>query len=393
METSINTKQLSMLAMIRDAINGKCTVKEIALRFHLSERRVKQMKKAFKERGDIAVIHGNKGRKPAHALSEGLKKRIAARKSEGIYRDMNISHFREHLESDFGIHISYHALYSILKAEGIVSKKSRSGKMQIHKHRERRACFGELLQTDAIFFKWFGTNDNFTLHGLIDDATGKITSLYMSGSECLLGYMEALRITIAKYGIPMDIYTNKSLIFCGNDSTRHTQFGKMLKKLGINPIFANSSQAKRRVEIMWGTLQDKLAIYFKKNKIETIERANEMLPAFINEHNAKFGTEPASKHSCFVRTGKETDMDKIFAMRHEIITDRFGAFSFKNLRFQVEAKESVACKKITFIFSDKIGMVAQVSDKYYPVRQVSNAAKEVLKKCFLKNANSKNYSE
>ncbi len=389
----MNIKQRSMLAMIRDAADGKYTVKEIALRFHLSERRIKQLKKAFNERGDIAVIHGNKGRKPSHAISEGLKKRIAAKKNEGIYSDMNFSHFREHLESDFGIRISYHALYSILKGEGIAPKKSRRrGKMQIHRHRERRACFGELLQTDATSFKWFGTNDYFTLHGFIDDATGRITSLYMSGSECLLGYMEALKITIAEYGIPMEIYADRSLIFCGNDGTRNTQFGKMLKKLGINPIFANSTQAKGRVERMWGTLQDRLTVYFKKNRIETIEQANEMLPEFVKEYNAKFGVEPASKHSCFVRAEKKTDMDKIFAMRHETITDRFGAFSFKNLRFQVEAKENIACKKITFIFNDKIGMIAQAGDKCYPVRHVPNAAKELFKKCFLKNAHSKSYN-
>jgi len=380
-----------MLDLIKDSIDGKCTVKEIALRFHLSERRVKQLKKEFKERGDIAVIHGNKGRKPAHALSEGLKKRIAARKSEGIYSDMNISHFKEHLESDFGIHISYHALHSILKKEGVVSKKSRCGKMQIYRHRERRACFGELLQTDATSFKWFGTNDYFTLHGFIDDATGKITSLFMCGCECLQGYMEALKITIAEYGIPMEIYSDRSLIFCGNDGTRNTQFGKMLKKLGIEPIFANNPHAKERVEIMWGSLQDKLTLYFKKNKIETIKQANETMQTFVKEYNAKFSTEPASKRSCFVRVGKETDMGKIFALRHEIITDKDGAFSFRNLKFQVEANENIAGKKITFMFSDKIGMMVQIGDKFYKVKNpVPSEAKELFKKCFLKNAHSKN---
>ncbi|GBU26438.1 hypothetical protein R83H12_03135 [Fibrobacteria bacterium R8-3-H12] len=398
---SPNTKQQSMLALIRDAIDGKCTVKEIALRFHLSERRIKQLKKAFRERGEMAVIHGNKGRKPSHALSDGLKKRIAAKKNEGIYKDMNFSHFREHLESDFGIRISYHALYSILKGEGIDSKKGRRcGKMQIHRHRERRACFGELLQADATSFKWFGTNDYFTLHGFMDDATGKITSLYMSKSECLLGYIEALRITIAEYGIPMELYTNKSIILCANEkdiefkdmnsnNIRKTQFGKMLEKLGINPIFANSPQAKGRVERMWGALQDKLTIYFKKNRIETIEQANEILPAFIKEHNAKFGTEPASRRSCFVRVGKNTDMNKILAVKHERITDGCGTFSFKNLKFQVEAKENMAGKKIIFMFSDKIGIVAQAGDKCYSVRNPTpNAAKELFKKCFLKNVHS-----
>jgi len=302
---------------------------------------------------------------------------------------MNFSHFREHLESDFGIRISYHALHSILKEEGIIPKKSRCGKMQIYRHRERRACFGELLQTDATSFKWFGTSEYFTLHGFMDDATDRITALYMSESECLQGYMEALKVTIAEYGIPMEIYADKSLVFCGNDGARDTQFGKMIKKLGIEPIFANSLQAKGRVEKMWGTLQDEIAIYFKKNGIETIEQANEILPAFVKEYNAKFSTKPASKRSCFVRIGKETDMGKIFALRHEIITDKDGAFSFKNIKFQVEAEENIAGKKITFMFSDKIGMMVQIGDKFYKVKNpVPGEAKDLFKKCFLKNAHS-----
>jgi hypothetical protein len=51
--------------------------------------------------------------------------------------------------------------------------------------------------------------------------------------------------------------------------------------IGINPIFANSPQAKGRVERMWNTLQDRLTVYFKKNGINTVEKANEMLPEFI----------------------------------------------------------------------------------------------------------------
>ncbi|MCL2102314.1 MAG: ISNCY family transposase [Fibromonadales bacterium] len=412
---SINTRQRTTLALIKGAAEGKYTVKEIALRLNLSERRIKQIKKAFKSEGDSAVIHGNKGRKPSNAVSDELRGRIAEIKRKEVYSDMNFSHFNEYLESDFGIRVSYKALHSILKEKGFVSKKShRRRKKQLHRHRERRACFGEMLQADAASYRWLGTDEYFSLHGFIDDATSKITALYMSKNECLQGYLEVLRSTVKTYGLPMELYMDRAGVFSVNDKnaefkdlhgndSRKTQFGRMLGALGINPIFANSPQAKGRVERMWNTLQDRLTVHFKKNGIKTVEQANEMLPRFIKEHNAKFSVRPAEKQSSFVQMQKLKDLDALLAVKHERITDRCGAFSFMNLKFQVVAKECMANKKITFMFSDKIGLMAECDKKYYPVKQISfkdsirnpvpEVVKDLLEKCCMANAHSPNYKE
>ena len=36
-----------------------------------------------------------------------------------------------------------------------------------------------MLQADGTPFDWFGDGKRYSLHGFIDDATGKITGLYM----------------------------------------------------------------------------------------------------------------------------------------------------------------------------------------------------------------------
>jgi hypothetical protein len=74
-----------------------------------------------------------------------------------------------------------------------------------------------------------------------------------------------------------------------------------------------------------------------------------------------------------------------------------------NLRFQIEADRNVANKKITFMFSDKIGLMAECDKKYYPVKQLSfmgskrnpvpDVSKDLFKKCYLANAHSQNYRE
>ena len=50
-------------------------------------------------------------------------------------------------------------------------------------------------------------------HTFVDDATGKITGLYMYKNECLLGYLEVLRQTLENYGIPISLYTDKYSVF------------------------------------------------------------------------------------------------------------------------------------------------------------------------------------
>ena len=49
-------------------------------------------------------------------------------------------------------------------------------------------CDGMMLQADGTPFDWFESGQKYSLHGFIDDATGKITGLYMCKNECLLGY-------------------------------------------------------------------------------------------------------------------------------------------------------------------------------------------------------------
>ncbi|GHU53692.1 hypothetical protein FACS1894200_14180 [Spirochaetia bacterium] len=91
------------------------------------------------------------------------------------------------------IEISYTAISGILKAAGIVSKKTHRTCGKKYTKRKRRSAFGELVQVDATPFDWFGTGVRQALHGFIDDATGRLTGLYMCQNECLQGYLETMR--------------------------------------------------------------------------------------------------------------------------------------------------------------------------------------------------------
>jgi len=388
-------------------------VEEVSRRLGVSARHVKRLKSRMRLLGDAAAIHGSKGRKAGNALDAGLCRRILEIRSKPVYCDTNFSHFRELLASDFGISASYSALHSLLTRAGVKSKKCRSRPpKKPHRHRARRRCLGELLQTDGSQYDWLGTGERHVLHGFVDDATGMVTALYMSRNECLQGYLEALRATLSRHGIPEGIYSDKCGVFSVNGKslefkdldgkdTRKTQMGRILDILGVESILANSPQAKGRIERLWGTLQDRLPVFFARRGIKTIAQANEAMPRFMEEHNARFAVRPASEASRFVPVPDGLDLDTILAARHERTADRCGAFKFMNLTFQVETQESIAGKRICFLFSDKIGLKAELGKKLYGVKPlnlggnrkspVPNVLKDLIRRCYLADARMPNH--
>ena len=198
MKYTMSKEALSKLALIRGAVDGRYSVKKAAERLKLSERRVKQLKKAFKEQGESAFVHGNSGRHPANYTDEQLRNHSIALKKSSRYGDTNFTHFRELLAEREGIRISYTALRGILKRAGITSKRKHRAEGRRFRRRSRRSAFGEMLQADASSHQWFAGGKRCAPHGFIGDAAGRITGLYFCQNECLMGYLEAMRQTLAQ---------------------------------------------------------------------------------------------------------------------------------------------------------------------------------------------------
>lgn len=193
----LTRKQLTDFSMIEKANNGIVTVKEAAEALGLSTRQIKRLKKKVKEGGAAALVHRNSGRPPSNRIDEKTRKEVVRLKKEDIYKGSNFKHYGELLSEHYGIEIGYSTLYGILKESGISSPKTRR-RYKPHRRRKRRPQAGMLLQVDATPYAWFkGDKKKYALHGAIDDATSQVTGLYMCKNECMHGYFEMLRRTIA----------------------------------------------------------------------------------------------------------------------------------------------------------------------------------------------------
>ena len=130
-----------------------------------------------------------------------------------------------------------------------------------------------LLQVDGSWHDWLeGRGPYLSLVGAIDDATGLVPWACFREREDAQGYFEVLRATVQRKGVPLAIYSDRHGIFFKTKSRelsleeqlagrrQPTQFARLLEELGIQLILARSPQAKGRVERLWGTFQDRLAM-------------------------------------------------------------------------------------------------------------------------------------
>jgi len=204
--------EIEKLIIIQSVIDGKRTGKEASTKLNLSERQIWRLVKKVKDNGIEGIKHGNCLINQPRFITDEFKENIKNLKLSDDYCDTNFTHFQELLEERENIKISYTSLYKILTEFGIKSKKKHKDR-KTHRQRKRKSHEGELVQADGTPFDWFKDGNMYSIHGFIDDATGKVLGAYMCEHECLLGYLETLRQMLKNYGIPKCLYPDKFSVF------------------------------------------------------------------------------------------------------------------------------------------------------------------------------------
>lgn len=387
MRIFMNNKEQLNKVVIEACINGKLTNEEASKKLKYSIRYIKKLKQNYRKKGEEIFIHGNCGKQPVSTINADLRSKVVQLKQSYKYEETNITHFRELLDREEGIILSYSSIYRILREAGIKSPRKHK-KIKVHHRRERLAKSGEMLQMDGTPHEFFkGDPEKYSLHGFIDDATGNITGLYMCKNECLQGYLEVLRQTLKNYGSPQSIYTDGTSIMFYNlkkdpsveaqlngISESATRFETILDEFGIEPIHAYSPQAKGRIERLWNTLHDRLRNEFTIRNIRSIDAANDFFPEFIANFNMQFGKKPKDKISAFVKLPKGINLDLILTARLTRTPDVSNTISIKKQLFKIDCKELLHKKKIEILISKKIGMKALYNSKLYSLIPIVNNA-------------------
>lgn len=284
--------------------------------------------KAFREEGPQALAHGNRGRRPAHAVRESEKREVLDLASS-LYSGYNHTHLHEMLASEQGIRLSRRSVARILTAAGLRSPRRR--RPQRHRSwRERMPREGMMLQVDGSHHAWLeDRGPKLVLLGAVDDATGEFVHALFRQREDAQGYLILLREVIRKRGIPLAWYSDRHGIFVRNDKEpwtlseelagrrEPTQVARALEELGVNLILARTPQAKGRVERCWGTLQDRLVKELRRVNACNLHEANEALKRYLPRFKERFACPPADPKPAYQRLPKGADLDAVCSFHYQ----------------------------------------------------------------------------
>jgi len=205
-----------------------------------------------------------------------------------------------------------------------IKQKRKSKKFR--KRRERKECFGVMVQMDGSHHDWLeGRGPWLVIMGYIDDATNKVFArFYMY--EGTMPAMDSFKRYAKKYGLPRSIYLDchstyralkkdifRSKFFEMEEAM--SQFERSMKELEVEVIHAKSPQAKGRVERLFKTLQDRLVKELRLANAKTLEEANQVLDKYLVDHNRKFEVEPRSKANVHRKISKGTRLADIFCIK------------------------------------------------------------------------------
>jgi transposase len=281
---TMSTKEVDRLKIISQLEKKVLTLEEASELLGISGRQIYRIMKKLKQEGSKGIIHKLRGKQSNRGYPELLKKEVIEIYKRQ-YNDYGPTLFSEQLINSHGISVDHDTLRRWLRQEAITTTMRK--KRAHRKKRERRSSFGALLQFDGSHHDWFeGRGAECCVFNCVDDSTGKVY-LKFAVSENTQDALLTMWEYVNKYGIPRSIYTDRHSVYKAEG--RLTDFGRAMRELNIEMIYAKSPQAKGRVERVNRTLQDRLVKALRREGISTIADANQFVQRrFINEYNTKF---------------------------------------------------------------------------------------------------------
>lgn len=339
---TMSTKELSRLEVMQRLKDKRLIQKEAAKLLGLSTRQVKRLWQKYQKQDAKGLISKRRGTPSNNRIDAGVSQK-ALDLIKKKYADFGPTLAHEKLLEIHKVQLSRESVRKLMIAEGLW-KPRRAKKSAVHQMRERRACFGELIQIDGSDHAWFEERgERCTLLVFIDDATGKLLELLFVHDETFFAYCEASRHYFERYGKPVAFYSDKHGVFRVNiqqplgEGRGVTQFGRAMQDLDIQIICANSPQAKGRVERANQTLQDRLVKELRLRNLSTIEAGNKYLPDFCEDFNRRFAVSPRSTHDAHRPLLKTENLDLILTRQDTRLLSKNLTIQFNKIIYQIQS--------------------------------------------------------
>ncbi|MFS8981605.1 ISNCY family transposase [Cupriavidus necator] len=316
---TVSMRELDRLKTVQAVVDGQLRPGLAAERLEITDRQFRRLLERYRQEGPSGLVSRRRGR-PSNNRMPADRESVALGLIREHYSDFGPTLAAEKLRERHGMTLSKETIRRLMTEAGLwVPRKQRPPK--VYQPRNRRACYGELIQIDGCDHRWFEDRaPACTLLVYVDDATSRIMELRFTHTESTFSYFAVTRTYLERHGKPVAFYSDKASVFrvnhphaTGGDG--HTQFSRALFELNIEGICANSSQAKGRVERAHLTLQDRLVKELRLRGINTMEAANAFAREFIADYNARFAKVPRNSHNAHRPLRSDENLDLIFACR------------------------------------------------------------------------------
>jgi hypothetical protein len=227
-----------------------------------------------------------------------------------------------------------------------------------------RGGFGSLFQHDASIHKWSPYMPKFYLIMTIDDHTRYIVGARFFMEETSMNHIYCLEEVALCYGIAKEYYVDRHAIFTGQDRNGwhnkakkkkeefEVQFKMVCEDIETKLIYAQSANAKGKIERPFRYIQDHVCRWLARTKATTLQEAQTILDeviAYYNENKVHSSTQEipqkrlqraVDENRYLARSiPKELDVENTFCLRATRSIDKFNRISYLGHKIKLPGKE------------------------------------------------------
>lgn len=335
---AMSQRERDRLRVLHSVLDGQRTQVEAARLLRLTPRHVRRLVQRLEQGGDAALVHGLRGQPSNRRKDAKLRRRVLPVYRKDLH-DFGPTFAAEKL-AERGLEVSPDTLRRWLLAEGLWQPQRR--REQHRSRRQRRACFGELVQMDTSIHDWTeGRGEVMVLIHMIDDATSRLLARFYD-ADTVVNHFDLLWRWLQAPGRPLALYTDRHSIFEPQDKGQavadaETQFGRALRELSMELIRAHSPQAKGRVERSFGTAQDRVVKEMRLAKVKTIVQANALLDGgLLAKHNRMFSVPPRQAGDAHRAVGAAFHLAAILSLQQQRTVANDYTVRFENRTYQLD---------------------------------------------------------
>lgn len=342
---TMTLKEINIKETMDKLLLRELTEQEASKMINKSLRQTQRIKKKYKEEWIIWLIHKLRGKTWNHKYDES-KYNNALEIIKEKYSDYWPTLASEKLEDNYNIKISVPTLRQEMIRVWLWKAKTRKKTEKQYTKRERKENYWEMIQYDWSYHKWFEWRKTTWYQCLlvsVDDATNELTAKFAL-NEWLTETFKFWKEYIETKWKPLTIYLDKFATYKINyptatdDKELTTQFWRACKNIWIKLIFANTPQAKWRVERMNQTLQDRLVKELRENNISDMETANKFLKeVFLPKFNKRFMYKAKKDWNLHMQLNglEKENIDQFFSEHKERKISNDYTIQFENKYYQL----------------------------------------------------------